>query len=395
MSGAKKSPPDSDGRIWVEDGTSRRPFMRGIMIHSLMSRGAGFDEAFEAASAIREALRGRETIGRAELARLVDRNFSGHLEERPLRVAPVIQVGAQGDSQPFSKGVLSQSLLAAAIEPDQAHEVAREIEAALVARGRALVGRAELRSLSAEVLGKQLGPRVAGRYLAWREFLDSDRPLILLLGGAAGVGKTSLAQAVAHRLGIAGVISTDAIRQIMRIMLGPELVPALHASSYDAHKVVVRSEEAEDPIVDAFRAQAATVSVGVRAMIQRAIEERTSVIMDGVAILPVLIDPKPYMRDAYVVFLTVAALDGEAFQTRFTNRGRASMRPPHRYLENLPSILRIQDHILELAEQHDVPIVDNIDFDASVRSILRHVTETLRKQREAEEASPAQAARDQ
>lgn len=362
--------------------------MRGIMIHSLMSRGAGFEEAFSAASAIRDGLGSRETVGREELTKLLDRAFPDGLEEPPLRAVPEIQVVSERSRSPFSKGVLSQSLLAAAIEPDQAHEVAREIEATLIGRGAREVDQADLRVLSAEVLEQQLNPRVAGRYLAWQEFLAGDRPLILLLAGAAGVGKSSLAQAVAHRLGIAGVTSTDAIRQVMRIMLGPELVPAIHASSYDAHKVVTRSEAAEDPVIDGFRAQAETVSVGARAMIERAIEENSSMILDGVAILPGLIDPSAYANAAYVVSLVVTTLDEKAFEARFAKRARGTAgRPPHRYLENLEAILRIQDHILELAEQYDVPIVDNSDFDDSVRSILRHVTETLRKERQPGEAS--------
>ena len=372
------------GRLWVEDEQGRRPFMRGIMIHSLMSRGASFDEAYAAASSIRDELAGRESVGRAEITKLIERVFPEGLEERPPPLPPMIQVvGEQGQSAPFSKGELSKSLLAAAIEPERAHEVAREIEATLMGRGTHEIERADLRELAAEVLTQQMSDRVAGRYLAWREFLDEDRPLVLLLAGAAGVGKSSLAQAVAHRLGVAGVTSTDAIRQVMRIMLGPELVPAIHASSYDAHKVVTRSEEADDPVIDAFRAQAATVSVGARAMIARAIEENTSVIIDGVSILPGLVDPAAHANkeDAYVVSLVVATLEPEAFGKRFRKRGKASNRPPHRYLENLDAIQRIQDHILELAELHDVPIVDNADFDDSVRSILRHVTETLRKER--------------
>jgi 2-phosphoglycerate kinase len=52
---------------------------------------------------------------------------------------------------------------------------------------------------------------------------------------------------------------------------------------------------------------------------------------------------------------------------------------PHRYIENLEGILRIQDHLLELADRHGVPIVDNVSFDRSVLSIIRHVAETLRK----------------
>ena len=45
--------------------------------------------------------------------------------------------------------------------------------------------------------------------------------------------------------------------------------------------------------------------------------------------------------------------------------------------------------LLELAEDHGVPIVDNASFDDSVLSILRHVTETLGKQGGFGEQEPA------
>ena len=72
--------------------------------------------------------------------------------------------------------------------------------------------------------------------------------------------------------------------------------------------------------------------------------------------------------------------DEEAFTGRFAARAvGAQRRPSRRYLENLDAILRIQDHILELADRHDVPIVDNVSFDRSVLFVIRHVTEALRK----------------
>ena len=37
-------------RVWVEAGAGRRPFMRGIMIHSLMARGVSFEEANDTAN---------------------------------------------------------------------------------------------------------------------------------------------------------------------------------------------------------------------------------------------------------------------------------------------------------------------------------------------------------
>ena len=77
----------------------------------------------------------------------------------------------------------------------------------------------------------------------------------------------------------------------------------------------------------------------------------------------------------------VATLDEESFRRRFVTRGKfAKQRPTHRYVENLEAIVRIQDDILDAADQFDIPIVDNSSFEASVRSVLRHVTETLREQ---------------
>ncbi|HEU4427192.1 MAG TPA: ATP cone domain-containing protein [Myxococcota bacterium] len=382
------SPARSAGMPLVEDGTGRRPFMRGIMVHSLLSRGASFDEAFRTATAVRDKIRGRELVQREELAQMVEELLGEALEARPDAVAtfPSIQVRDDrraGEASPFSKGVLAQSLLAAAIDPDDAFAVARDIETSLLARRTRVVSRDELRAIAQETLGAKLGARVAQRYRAWRAFQETGKPLVLLLGGAAGVGKSALAQSVATRLGITRVYSTDAIRQVMRIMLSKELMPEIHSSSYDAHLTLPELHDSPDPVIEGFRAQATAVTVGVRAMIQRAIEENTSMIMEGVSILPGLVDPQRHSADAHVIFLAVSTLEREAFNSRFAARANeAKQRATHRYLENLDAILRIQDHILELAEAQDLPIVDNRSFDESVLSILRHVTESLRTQGE-------------
>jgi 2-phosphoglycerate kinase len=370
------------GRIWIEEGGRRRPFMRGIMIHSLMAHGVDFEDAYRTAGAIRDRLRGRHLVPKQEVAKAVrellgDEPFQ---EENRLPRPVDIRVTHSGQERPFSKGILSQSLFAAALDPNEAFDVAREIERDLLERGIRKIERRDLRDLSCEVLARRAGPQAAERYLIWRKYQDPDRPVIILLGGATGVGKTSLGLEVAHRLGIGRVLSTDSIRQIMRITLSRDLVPALHASSFDAHRTLPPELLGEDPVIEGFRTQAASVSVGVRASIDRTVAENVSLVLDGVSIVPGLVDLEAYAEVAHVFFLVVATLDEEAFTGRFTSRTEgAQRRPASRYLENLEAILRIQDHILELADRHAVPIVDNISFDRSVLFIIRHVTEALRK----------------
>jgi len=382
--GGEARPRKPGPKTLVADGPAQRPFMRGIMVHSLLGKGMSFEEAYRVASSVRERVRSRPVVTRDELRALVGEVAGpaalADARREPTRGSDIV-VTARGRGAPFSKGFLSQSLLAAAIDPTRAFEVAREIEEDLLRRGVREIDRHELRRLAYRAIHERVGAQAAERFLVWRRYQDPDKPVILLLGGATGAGKTALAQEVAHRLGIAGLVSTDSIRQIMRIMLSKDLVPAIHASSYDAWRALPDAASLEDPVVEGFRTMAATVSVGVRAMIDRAVAENASLIIDGVSLVPGLVDVASYHDRAHVIFLIVATLDPEAFAGRFAARAReAAERPPHRYLENLDAILRIQDYLLELAEQHGVPIVDNVSFDRSVTSIIRHVTETLRKQ---------------
>ena len=55
----------SEPRILVEDDSGRRPFMRGIMVHSLMARGVSFEEAFRTANLVRDRTRHREVVPRS------------------------------------------------------------------------------------------------------------------------------------------------------------------------------------------------------------------------------------------------------------------------------------------------------------------------------------------
>ena len=372
----------------VEDSGLARPYMRGIMLHSLMARGVTFDEAYETAQAVADRLRGRPSVDRSELGSMV-REILGEAFDygKPLPI-PIDVVGDRGRG-PFSKGTLSQSLLAAALEPDDAFEVARAIETALIRDGRQEVTQVELRRLAHAELLERFGPRAAECYLVWRQYQEPSKPVIILLGGTAGVGKTSVALAVAQRLDVSRVLSTDSIRHVMRIMLSNDLMPALHASSFEAHQAIpTRPDAEEDPVIDGFMSQASTVTVGARAIIDRAIEENTNLVLDGVSLVPGGIDLDEYADRAHVFFILLARLDEEVFRLHFERRAkRQRSRGAGRYLAKLDEILSIQEHLLDMADVFDVPIVDNARLEDSVLMVIRHVVESLRKSGEVDTES--------
>jgi 2-phosphoglycerate kinase len=312
---------------------------------------------------------------------LGDEAFAEHQPPLPPLLARILVTSRTHAQMPFSKGILSQSLLAAAIDPNDAFAVAEQIQESLLLQGAQSVARLELRELAYAALLERFGKQTAERYLIWRKHQEPEKPVILLLGGTSGSGKTTLALEVAQRLGISRVASTDSIRQILRITLTPELVPALHASSFEADVSDIQVVAGEDPVLAGFHAQASVVSVGIRAMIDRAIEENTSLILDGVSLVPGVIDWDAYKDVAHVVFLVVARLDEAAFRSHFINREeRQKRRGAKRYVKNLDAILKIQEEFLELADRFDVPIVDNVTLEGSVLLVIRHLIESLRRQ---------------
>ncbi len=379
--GRGRSPEGDSRRTMVVSGEARRPFMRGIMVHSLMARGVPFEDALATAEQVRERIKGGTEVARGDLKSFVEEVLGADFPHQPpMPLPPALEVVDESSSEPFSKLTLAQSLLAASIEPADAHDVATRIEQHLRLEGRTQIDRSVLRQLAHDKLRDGFGERTAGRYDVWREFQEPELPVIVLLGGTAGVGKTTIALEVARRLGISRVLSTDAIRQVMRIMLSPDLMPALHASSFSAHQGLPGVVDQEDAVIEGFLAQTSTVSVGARAIIDRAVEENASLVLDGVALVPGLIDLSQYEGRAHVFFQVVARLDPDAMRAQFKARAeRERSRRPGRYIDRLDEILEIQDYLLEQADREDVPIIENVSLEGSVLLVIRHVVERLRK----------------
>lgn len=382
-------------RVRVADGDTHRPFMRGILVHSLTEQGVPFEDAYEIAQAVWLQVKGRSRVTKDQLRELVSESLSELAEEagrvsQSLGAEPPdsnLEVLGEDGRWPFNQARLQQSLLAAGLKPIQAFETVVEIERDLHDRSDRKVSRDFIRDLAANHLRERFSPETANRYLSWRSFqADDERPLILLLGGTSGVGKSTLALEVARRLGIGRVLSTDSIRDVMRMMLTAELVPTLHVSSFEAHsRLTTAVHKGADPVIEGFLEQSRTVSVGVRAVIERAIAEGTSTVLDGVSIVPGLFDGKEWAARAHVFFLLAADEDRESLHGHLVARAHGKgARASERYVRNFREIFTIQEDLLERARRFSVPVVDVQDLEGAARRVVKHVVGQLGERRAAE-----------
>lgn len=298
--------------------------------------------------------------------------------ERPPGYSPVtIRDGKAG--LPYSKGLMATSVMAAGLPPYRAYHVAEMIEQRLHAESLTDVSTAELLELAASVLEEEVGPRYASNFRLWQRAQDRTVPLIVLIGGATGVGKSTIATTIAGRLGIVRIVSTDAIREVMRGIFTPEMMPSLHASSFDVRGLPDLADTA-DPVIVGFRQQVQAVSVGVSKVINRAVLEGTDVIVEGAHLVPGAMQ-LPGTDQAVIARMVVTVDDEQVHRSHFLARaqdahghnrsgGGSSGPPGNRYLQRLESIRAIQDYVRALAREHDVPVVSSYSLDATVSRVM-------------------------
>lgn len=276
---------------------------------------------------------------------------------------------------PYSKGLMAMSLMASGLSPDRSYEMATVIERKLVARGELDIASGDLSQLAEEVLADEEDDVAVRHFRQWRRLDHLHRPLILMICGATGVGKSTLATMLAHRLGVTRVTATDMVRQVLRAFFSNQFMPAVHHSSFDADHGV-RLDSSGDALLTGFERQVEQVTVGIKALVQRAALERTSMVIEGVHCVPGAFEGLEQL-DAVVVQVVVSIEDEELHRSHFFARGQSQPRAVERYLAAFGRIRRLQNYIVDRARKTGVPVIENSSLDDALVEVMNLVLDTI------------------
>jgi 2-phosphoglycerate kinase len=202
--------------------------------------------------------------------------------------------------------------------------------------------------------------------------LPLQAPIVLLIGGATGTGKSGVATEVAYRLGITRVTSTDFIRETIRAFFSAAEMPSVHHSSFEAARAGV-APETGDPTLDGFLDQTRRVLVGVEAAVGRALTEGWSMVIEGVHLMPGLVPAE--IEGALVVHVVLHIEDEDVHRLHFHVRDSATggLRSMERYLSRFREIRAIQAALMSAAAVNGVPLIESSNPAAATAAVMELV----------------------
>ena len=176
-------------------------------------------------------------------------------------------------------------------------------------------------------------------------------PRLLIIAGATGTGKSTVAMKIGAKSNFARLISTDAIREIMRSIDDTQMDSALHRSSFS----IGESNDAIIDWVDTCKA----VEKGIEATINRAMREGIDLLLEGVHIIPSDRLIRSWIDSGGIALGVIMMVsDEEQHKSMIKSRDAHSFRRYDRYIANFDRIRRIQDGLIERSKIASWPVID-------------------------------------
>ena len=188
-------------------------------------------------------------------------------------------------------------------------------------------------------------------------------PILILIAGSTGVGKSTTAIETAGQQSITRVVSTDTIRETMRV--------ADQGESHSLNRSSFSRGESGDAVLD-WQDTCKSVESGIFAIIEKAQREGVSLILEGVHLEPNARVIRSWRNAGGIAIGIVMHVDDEERHVSFFKQREVyTFRNAERYISALPRIRAIQDSLKDKAKIFDWYRID-ASIEKDVQGKIKH-----------------------
>ncbi|MBN1330735.1 MAG: hypothetical protein JXA54_14785 [Candidatus Heimdallarchaeota archaeon] len=203
-------------------------------------------------------------------------------------------------------------------------------------------------------------------------------PLIIIIAGIPGTGKTILARELSTALNISLVIGGDALRSALRSLLPKESFKVFFTSIYNTWKFF--GEYTSDNLLLGYKEQSRIMNLAIERMVaDRGIRDGESLIVEYLQFLPSQFDNE-LLEHPSIIPIILRINDKQIYQQRLASRSNYSHlgSSGERLITNIDKYLLLQENLCAEASKYNLPIID-IDnfsdgFDQALELIITRVS---------------------
>jgi 2-phosphoglycerate kinase len=191
--------------------------------------------------------------------------------------------------------------------------------------------------------------------------------MLLLIGGAPGIGKSTVAHEVARELGLPRLVDTDLVRDILRIQSREQDDPMLFRNALSAWQV--HGDATPAGVIAGLQSHLRPLIGATTRLLDSYLSTGKSAIFHGVPLLPSHF-ARYQTRGVQIALL--AAPSEEDYRKRLAERGlfRAGRLPGHEHLE---TGWVIHQHLVADATAAGVPVVTVDTESRAACALLRRI----------------------
>jgi len=193
-------------------------------------------------------------------------------------------------------------------------------------------------------------------------------PLIIIIGGCAGSGKTTIAIELSRRLGLK-YVGGGFTRDILQICIPQKLFPIMYEHTYTAYKATNNPFISKNRVLYSYIEQSTIMSNCINMLIDKATIQGTHLILEGGFILPQILKLNRHILH----FIQAIQNDKLIIQRIKSTLTSTHLKRPIQK-DDILNVSRINDYLIKSALENDVNVVFN---DGTIEDTLNTVLDLL------------------